>query len=70
MAKALQCDNCKEFFSISNRNFSEKKSYSDVNNIAFSISDNLGQQLYRSYDICPSCMRHVKDALSVLVKEV
>ena len=70
MAKAFQCDNCNEFFSINHKNISWKESYSDVNNIAFSVCDDHSQKLYRSYDICPSCMKRVKDALPGLVRKV
>jgi hypothetical protein len=70
MAKAFQCDNCKEFFPIRLRSISEKPSYAEVNNIAFSILDEHGQRLYRAYDICPSCMRKVQDILSGIGKKV
>ena len=70
MAKALRCDNCKEFFPIKLRSISEKPIYADANNIAFSISDEYGQKLYRAYDLCPFCMRKVQDILSGIGKKV
>lgn len=70
MAKALQCDNCKEFFLISVCSTCEEPSYAKVNNIAFSIVDEYGQRLYKAYDICPSCMRKVQDILTGIGKKV
>ncbi len=71
MAKALMCDNCKVYFSYKVLRYGlDKPTYEDLNNIAFSFTNENGQRLYRAYDICPECMKKVKDVLSGVERKV
>lgn len=69
MAKALRCDNCKNFFEIKEWKYMVSNDIKRTNNIAFSQVDTSGQRLINNYDICPECVKKVFEALPGIMKK-
>lgn len=70
MAKALKCDNCRQYFDYKWRKANlinpEK---TNANTIAFCLSDENGLTHIENYDICPNCLRKLFVAMPGLAKK-
>lgn len=69
MAKALQCDNCGQYFGYKGRNGKLNHEITEANTLAFCLSDEDGLLHIENYDICHDCLKKLFIALSGLVEK-
>lgn len=68
MAKALQCDNCGQYFGYKKGSLNPRIA-ADANTIAFCVSDENGLMHIGNYDICPDCLKKLFEAMPGLAQK-